>query len=148
MTRSATVTVTAVSAEFIIGDRVENTANLNVRSTPSTTGIILGTQPTGAQGTIIGGPINADGFTWWQVDFDNPPDGWIAESGLKNVTGTDGGTSGIPPGIGGFAMPDLQNEKNTYTNWSWTWEQSIEPNFSGDPIYTVVTVTKHGKSRR
>jgi len=56
----------------------------NVRSTPdsSTSANILGEKSTGALGTIIGGPTTATGYTWYNVNFDSNPDGWIISSGL------------------------------------------------------------------
>jgi len=70
------------STKFSMGDRVQTTANLNVRSSPSTSGTLLGTQPTGSLGTVIGGPTFADGFWWWQIDYDVAPDGWSVEDFL------------------------------------------------------------------
>jgi hypothetical protein len=48
------------------------TANLNVRSKAGTRGGSTAkcTQPAGALGTIIGGPTNANGYTWWNINFD------------------------------------------------------------------------------
>jgi len=74
-----------VSTKFIIGDKVQTTDILNVRSTPSISGTLLGAQSTGAQGTVIGGPIAANGFNWWQIDYDNIPDGWSAEDFLEKA---------------------------------------------------------------
>jgi hypothetical protein len=57
---------------------------LNVRS--SAHGTRIGSQPHGATGIVIGGPITTAGHTWWEVDFDLSPDGWVAEGFLKLVT--------------------------------------------------------------
>ena len=71
---------------FGIGTRVKTTANLNVRSKPHTrSGKILCTQPNGATGTIVGGPTSAQGYTWWQVNFDTGCDGWSVQSYLSVV---------------------------------------------------------------
>ena len=64
------------TVKFNINDRVQTTATLNVRFSPSISGIIIGTQPTAALGTVIGGPTVADGYNWWQINYDNAPDGW------------------------------------------------------------------------
>ena len=67
---------------FSIGARIQNPAQLNVRSTPA--GTIVGAAPAGSQGTIIGGPVDAvlNGVneTWWQVDFDSGVDGFVVQS--------------------------------------------------------------------
>lgn len=75
----------AIAAKFSIGDRVQVTANVNVRSTPSNSGTLLGTQPKTYIGTVVGGPMTADGFTWWNINYDNNPDGWSIENSLLKV---------------------------------------------------------------
>ncbi|MDI6820666.1 MAG: Ig-like domain-containing protein [Patescibacteria group bacterium] len=76
-------TQSATSVKFKAGDRVQTTANVNVRSTPSISGTLLGTQILGAKGTIAGGPTVADGYTWWQVTYDvAPTSGWSVEDYL------------------------------------------------------------------
>ena len=62
------------------------------------------------------------------------------------VFSLNGSATGTPTPTPVSVLPDLQNEKNTYTKWGWTWAQSIEPNFSGDPSYTVVDPDIHGVS--
>jgi hypothetical protein len=78
----------APSNTFAINDRVQVAAgagaSLNVRSTPN--GSVVGQQPDSSLGTIIGGPVFADGFWWWQVDFDTGVDGWVVQDFL-----------GVPP---------------------------------------------------
>ncbi|MBX4189037.1 hypothetical protein KW785_00395 [Candidatus Parcubacteria bacterium] len=63
-----------------IGSSVSTTERLTVRSTPSTSGLKLGSQNAGAIGTITAGPTQADGYTWWQVDFSSGADGWVVDS--------------------------------------------------------------------
>ena len=63
---------------------------INVRQDPA--GTVVGAAPNAAQGTIIGGPVQAplNGVdeTWWQVNFDNPTvDGWVVARFLTVVTG-------------------------------------------------------------
>ncbi|MEK7538952.1 MAG: peptidoglycan-binding protein [Patescibacteria group bacterium] len=78
--------VTATSAsipstKFSLNDRVQVTASaINVRATGSTSGTLLGTQANNALGTIIGGPVAADGFNWWNINYDTGVDGWSAEN--------------------------------------------------------------------
>jgi len=80
------------STKFAMGDKVEVISGpVDVRSTPSTSGTLLFSQPTGALGTIIGGPTTADGFNWWQIDYDTVsipeinPDGWSVEDSLEKA---------------------------------------------------------------
>ena len=76
--------------EFAVGNRVSMIRNTNVRATGSLTGTLLGVQSTGALGTILSGPVSADGVTWWQVNFDNGADGWAGADNfaLSNSTAT------------------------------------------------------------
>lgn len=78
--------------KFVVGDRIETLYNVKVRSLPSLSGTVLGGQKQGSQGTVVGGPIFADGYWWWQVNYDSGADGWSAEDFLKKVSAT-----GLPP---------------------------------------------------
>ena len=81
------------AGNFNIGDTVEVTANLNVR-TGAGTGYPEITDPDypsyapqGTIGKILSGPSSADGYIWWKVDF-GPGlySGWSVEGGLKKVS--------------------------------------------------------------
>ena len=83
-----TITITTsetatVSSKFQIGGSVTTASALNVRSSPATSGALLGTQPAGASGTVTGGPVQANGYWWWQVDYATGPDGWSVENWLQ-----------------------------------------------------------------
>ena len=83
--RSVDITVTpATSTTFATNDRVQvatgDGSNLNVRSTPN--GSVVGQQSNGTLGTVIGGPVFANGIWWWQVNFDTGTDGWVVENFL------------------------------------------------------------------
>lgn len=83
--------VSSAHAQFVAGDRVQTTATLNVRSFPSTaSGTVLGTQPVGALGSIVSGPASGSGYTWWNVNYDNPPDGWSVGDYLMKVSTSTG----------------------------------------------------------
>ncbi len=98
---SATVSVSAVvsnSTTFLTNDRVQTNAVLNVRATPSTTGTLLGAQALGALGTIlsnVNNGISANGYYWWNVNYDTGVDGWSAENYLVKVPPVTGGTTGV-----------------------------------------------------
>jgi len=73
------------STKFTIKDSVEvNTPNssLNVRDSANGTKYTQ-KQPDKAVGTVIGGPTQAGSFVWWEVDFSNTPDGWVAEDFIE-----------------------------------------------------------------
>lgn len=70
-------------------DRVTVTIpSANIRS--SANGTLIGTQPSGRRGSIVGGPTNAAGYTWWKIDFDQPVsgreiDGWVANQSIAST---------------------------------------------------------------
>ncbi len=78
---SSAITVTATTPTtnaFSIGERVmvNSDPTLRVRSSAALAGAVIGEQSFQATGTIVGGPVTADGYTWWQIDYDTDPDGW------------------------------------------------------------------------
>ncbi|MEK7201314.1 MAG: Ig-like domain-containing protein, partial [Patescibacteria group bacterium] len=99
-TISSGVTVTVnntTSVKFAINDRVQvfgtGGTGLNVRSCASITCSLQGTQPDNALGTVIGGPTYADGFQWWNVDYDTGADGWGVEDFLQKYTSPPSGSA-------------------------------------------------------
>jgi hypothetical protein len=51
-------------------------ANLNLRAEPSLTGVVLRMLQAGDIVTILDGPVEADGYTWWQVQTEDGSTGW------------------------------------------------------------------------
>jgi hypothetical protein len=72
---------------YAIGDRVELSANTNVRSSGALTATLLGAQLALAKGTIIGGPVgkDANNITWWQLDYDTGVDGWCGQDNFVKI---------------------------------------------------------------
>ena len=110
------------STKFLINDRVQATSNLNVRSTPSTSGTLLGTQPSGAQGIVIGGPTFASNLWWWNINYNSGVDGWSAEGFLVKTQ-----TSLPPPAPTPLPTPPAP----TPSGWNLIW--SDEFNNTGLP---------------
>jgi hypothetical protein len=52
---------------------------LKVRDKASTAGAVLGELDATAQVTIVDGPTDANGITWWKVDTGKGLSGWSAE---------------------------------------------------------------------
>jgi hypothetical protein len=52
-------------------------ADLNLRAEPSLTGVVLRMLQAGDIVTILGGPVEADGYTWWQVQAEDGSTGWV-----------------------------------------------------------------------
>lgn len=56
---------------------------LNMRAGASTSADIVTTLAQGQQVSIIGGPEEADGFSWWQVELADGTQGWVAADFLQ-----------------------------------------------------------------
>ncbi len=74
------LTSTTAPIPLAINSSVTTTESLKVRSLPTTTGAYLGVQKSGSTGTITAGPTQANGYTWWNVNFTSGPDGWVVDS--------------------------------------------------------------------
>ncbi|MFC1751736.1 hypothetical protein ACFLY5_01155 [Patescibacteria group bacterium] len=73
------------SETFEYGDYAQVKSLSNVRETPG--GTLVGTQIQDAVGRVVGGPMRAslggNSYWFWNIDFKNDPDGWVAEKTLK-----------------------------------------------------------------
>jgi hypothetical protein len=83
--------IVCLAQTYDLGDRVRVTTSpyINVRNAAA--GALIGTQATGALGTLVSGPASAalpgDAVrVWYQVNWDSGIDGWCATSGFEKVT--------------------------------------------------------------
>ena len=67
-----------------LGDYVEATASLVIRSGPSKAAPQVGSESAGARGYLVEGPIldSVSGFTYWRVP---EYEGWVGQDKLKQV---------------------------------------------------------------
>jgi len=121
-TVSQTYSNTACSSRiFKFGMEVETTANLKIRAGISLLGTFLGVQKKGSRGVIIDGPIIADGYYWYKVDYENGKDGWNAScwllskgyslSDVSYVTRTTTGNHELDGGVYTYTIV-LTNDKS------------------------------------
>lgn len=118
--------------------RVNVDGNLNIRS--SANGSIIGSQSSGAVGTIQEGPLTVGGRVWWRVDYDSGADGWSAGDFLLLASGTPGNT---PESVAtSNDSPTICDGPNTYKPNSglvsesgsvYCWNK-VKVNFCGKPI--------------
>ncbi len=82
--------------KFSIGDRVQTTASLKVRTDHSAMSSLSTGKPnpesSGALGTVVGDSVTADGYNWWQINYDNGISGWSVENWLEKSTATPSST--------------------------------------------------------
>lgn len=81
---STLLTKTAPPSSIQIGDTVSTSTSLRLRSTPSTSGTLITTLPTGTTGTVLGGPTTATGHVWYQVQT-SLGTGWCAGEYLRRA---------------------------------------------------------------
>ncbi|MBP6858642.1 MAG: fibronectin type III domain-containing protein [Candidatus Pacebacteria bacterium] len=84
-----------MSSAFRIGDKIQTTAQANVRSIAALTGTLKGTQALGAKGEIIGGGAQNqnDGFYWWYIKYANGVIGYTGQDNFKLDTGVTADTT-------------------------------------------------------
>jgi peptidoglycan hydrolase-like protein with peptidoglycan-binding domain len=63
-----------------VGEKVLLNNTVNVRDNASVSANTIGTQVRGAIGTIVGGPVTANNFVWWKVNYASGVDGWSVEN--------------------------------------------------------------------
>ena len=127
------------SGGFEIGAMVHVDAagggSANLRSAPGTSAGVITTVRSGTTGKISDGPREANGYTWYKVDF-HPDRGWMASvvlaagggsdrswvrvsSGPLNVRQQPGTSSAIigsaATGAKGYTTVDMPQEANGYT---------------------------------
>lgn len=69
-----------------IGDTVRVVdGSLNLRAAAGTTASVIAVLPDGAQLSVVGGPVSANAYTWWQVSSQTYGTGWCAGAFLSEV---------------------------------------------------------------
>lgn len=117
----------SISSALAVGDAAYVTLGagidaLRLRNQPSTSGGIVQLMPNGTPVTIIGGPTDADGFTWWQLRAPDGSVGWSAEvvgnqralqkgsppvAAATPVPNTGGGGTTVQPTIAPVTTPEV-----------------------------------------
>lgn len=101
-------------AEIAIGAPVvTNTGSVNVRADPTVSAEAVDQLDEGVELTVIGGPEEADDFTWWQVEVtgsEGPTQGWLAADFIELVGGPEttptAEPDAAPPVISSEPSPD------------------------------------------
>ncbi len=128
------VVITAITPvlKFSRGDTVQVTYTVNVRREPSLSGAFLGTQAIGGKGIVSEGPVYADRYWWWRIDYQNGFDGWSSDGYLKKVSAastpipTPGTTSDVtPPVISGITTAN-PNHDLSFMSITWTTNEPAD----------------------
>ena len=70
---------------IVIGGTVRVTTGLNVRTEPGTSGSKITTMAAGSTGTVLDGPVSAEGYVWWRISYDDGTTGWSADNWLESA---------------------------------------------------------------
>ncbi|MBI3588951.1 MAG: hypothetical protein HY093_00855, partial [Candidatus Liptonbacteria bacterium] len=96
-TQTKVVTATAGSVKFKVNDSIEvmpDNSNLAMRALPKVGGYwIVGRNAVnrgGVRGVVVGGPVAADGYNWWEIKWNDNLIGWSAENWLQKYTASSG----------------------------------------------------------
>nr|MBA3379357.1 SH3 domain-containing protein [Chloroflexia bacterium] len=65
------------TTDYPFGLNLRFVSAANIRRSPSTTAGIVGTAPTNGWAHVMAGPVDAEGYTWYQVRAQNIGDGWV-----------------------------------------------------------------------
>jgi len=65
--------------------RVTAPNGLNMRSAPTSAGTLILQLATGQKVTLLEGPTQAEGYTWWRVDGGDGQSGWVAQGDQETV---------------------------------------------------------------
>jgi hypothetical protein len=77
-----------------LGDYIVNFKDTLIRPQPGAQPI--GLQDKGEKGRIMEGPASRFDTTWWRVDYEESPDGWVSKDEITNKTGLYVGLNIIP----------------------------------------------------
>lgn len=80
-----TRTPTLIPGGYAPGDFFRTTANLNMRSGPSTSASAVAILPNGSTGQVTGAPVLANGYTWYPVAVNGIGSGWAAGEYFSHV---------------------------------------------------------------
>jgi PKD repeat protein len=99
---------TLAAPKFAIGDRVITIQPTATRAIPSTGAPDLGLHAIGELGTIVDGPIAADGGIMWKIDYDTGADGWSGFEDRFNKYTADTTPPTVPTNLTATAVSTVQ----------------------------------------
>lgn len=73
------------TGDLAVGKSIVMTSSMRVRREAA--GVVIGEQLKGSRGTIKEGPVESLSLKWWNIDFEETPDGWVPEGTFSSNTG-------------------------------------------------------------
>jgi hypothetical protein len=116
--QSVTVDISAPPV-LATGITVATTGTTYIYSTPSKSTSPIGGEALGNEGAVVGGPVSANGLTWWQVVFDDDLTGWTYQSG-PTYAGLETASLTAPTLTFGANPPSIARGSSSTLSWSST----------------------------
>lgn len=91
----------------LAGRQMQTRTSVRVRTAPAITGAVMATLPAGTIGTVLAGPVERDGNSWWKVQYTTGVTGWSAGMWLNFLPEPE-----TPPAP--MATCSLATDKTTY----------------------------------
>lgn len=73
-----------------------NSDNVNLRSTAGLNGSVIRSYSEGTNATVLDGPTNADGYSWYRIEISDGTVGWMASEFLTEGSNGGGWPEGTP----------------------------------------------------
>lgn len=104
-----TTPATSSSTVISVGTHITTTDVLRIRGAAGVHSAYIATQPVGAKGTVVDGPIKMDGYNWYKVDYATGADGWNVGSWLRLVTDLPDLLGKVVVSINGNPLVTIEN---------------------------------------
>lgn len=92
-----------------LNDKVVTISNLNVRTSPFSSGKLLSTENSGSLGVVVDGPVVSDSYNWIKVKYDSGAVGWSALSWLSKDASVQSYVAQVQPSASDLSNVDLKN---------------------------------------
>ncbi|MDB5238945.1 MAG: glycoside hydrolase family 5 [Candidatus Parcubacteria bacterium] len=116
-----------------VGNQIQTTANLKVRSAPSANGAPIGKHTVGSKGTVTAGPVSANGYKWWHIEYRDGLSGWSAQDWLAPAASS---APVIPISTADSAMPSTANDTPSYSGEGGGGSATRAPVIPTPPVST------------
>ena len=102
-----------LSDSLVINDRIQTFSDASIKVSPTFASNSISIALIASQGTIVDGPIDADQYRWWKVQFDGTGTvGWLTEGRLKRLRIQNLPCTNATPPTGGMTI----NSNAQYAN--------------------------------
>ena len=124
------ISLSSTGYKFKLGDRVQATANLNVREGPGLSYPIIKTETMGSTGVVVcSKPQSGDGYVWWVIRYADGIRGWSAENWLEKIG----------------AISIITNLPMTYIHQCYDTRDDFDGRWACGATSAVMVLAYHGK---